>query len=143
MVIFARIPKSKDVILNLNVVYRDPDFLFMVREAEERLQRKFSALAKWGNDQHEVILEGTIIENDQIVSVGAYRKLIDAIPIIGTPSHDTPSEDEIMKRLTGKTESEHFWTSSESAQTAVANTARKIREALASRALWATMVSTV
>ena len=37
----------------------------------------------------EVVLEETIIANDEIVSLGAFRQLSDVLPTIGTPDPES------------------------------------------------------
>ena len=133
MMIFARRPAPNDVILNLNVVYADPDFMDTVRATAERLCREFLGITRWQGSQMEVVLEETIIANDEIVSLGAFRQLSDVVPTIGTPDPKAPSDDEIYRELTGSRTDEHFWTSPDSAAQGVRNAAERIRAFLAER----------
>ena len=136
LMIFRRRPAEGDVILNLNIVYADPDFLETAREASNRLSRKFKGIELWQGSQNEVVLRETVVGNDEIVSLGAFRSLTDVVPQIGERDPGAPSEAEIFKELTGTAATEHFWTSAASAEEGIRNAAEKIQAYLKNKCLW-------
>ncbi len=136
MMIFARHPLPADVILNLNSVYANPDFMDTVKAAETRLKCEFKGIARWQNTQQEIILEETIVGKDDIISIGAFRQLSDVVPTIGERDPNAPSEDEIYRELIGKPTDEHFWTSPESAAEGARKAAQKCRAFLKRKRLW-------
>ena len=101
MMIFARSPDPDDVILNLEVLYDDPDFLETVSATASRLGRSFRGIDRWQGTQKEVVLRETAIVSDEIISLGAYRQLSDITPLIGTRHPSAESNDEIFQKLTG------------------------------------------
>lgn len=131
LMIFARHPTRDDIILNLNAIYADAEFMVTVEAAEARLNRQFSAIRKWKGSQQEVVLEETVVGNDEIVALGAFRRLDDAVPMIGDRDPSAPSDDEIFLKLTGRRTDEHFWVPPDSAGDGVRNAAEKIRACLA------------
>jgi hypothetical protein len=135
MMIFARRPTPGDVIIDLNTVYADNDFLETVHATAVRLKKAFRGIDRWRNTQEEVVLNETIIGNDEIVSLGAFRQLSDVVPLIGAREPGAPSEDQIY-RETGTRSDRHFWTSPESADTGIRNAAESIRKFLAKKRLW-------
>ncbi len=136
LMIFARAPDPDDVILNLEVLYGDPDFLETVSATSSRLGRSFRGIDRWQGTQKEVVLRETAIANDEIISLGAYRQLSDITPLIGTRDLSAESDDEIFRRLTGTAVTEHFWTSPQSASQGVKNAAAKLQSYLQSKRLW-------
>lgn len=136
MMIFARHPTPLDVILNLNAIFADPDFLETVAATSARLGRQFAGIERWQGTQQEVVLKETTIENDEIVSIGAFRQLTNVVPAIGRRDPKAPSDDEIFRILTGRRQDEHFWTSPESATNGVRNAAYRVQEFLVEKRLW-------
>lgn len=133
LMIFRRRPMPGDVILDLNVVYADPDFMDTVRDAEKRLGRTFNGIGRWQNSQREVVLNETVIGNDDIVSLGAFRDLDAIIPTIG-PS--LVPEAEVRKKMGLPPTDQHFWTSPESAACGIKNAAERIQVYLKDKRLW-------
>lgn len=138
MVIFARRPAPDDVILNLDAVYEDGDFIDTANAAAFRLGREFRGIARWKGTQKEVVLDETVIGNDEIVSLGAFRKLSDIAPMLGEPDPNAPPDDQLFRYLTGRRVDEHFWTSPESAAIGIRNAADRMRTFLAEKRLWPT-----
>ena len=136
LMIFGRRPAQEDVILNLNAVYANPDFLDTVEAAEIRLGRQFKGIARWENTQQEVVLDETVVGNDNIISIGAFRQFSDVVPMIGERDPNAPSDDDIYHQLIGKPAYEHFWTSPESAQNGIRNAAEKIQKYLKDKNVW-------
>lgn len=136
MMIFARSPMPEDVILNLNAIYADPNFMETVKAAEARLGHPYKGITRWQNDQKEIVLEETIVGNDDIISIGAFRQLADVVPLIGTRAPNAPSEDTISHMLIGTPNDKHFWTSAESAAVGVKNAAESCRQFLQDKRLW-------
>ncbi|OKO73744.1 hypothetical protein AC629_36385 [Bradyrhizobium sp. NAS80.1] len=134
--IFARHPAADDVILNLTALYADPDFMETVRVTAEQLDKQFRGIEKWQGTQEEVVLEETTITNDEIISLGAFRQLSDAVPLLGPREPGAPSDDQIFKELTGKAVNEHFWTPPKSAATGVRNAAERAQAFLRDKRLW-------
>lgn len=133
LMIFRRRPAASDVILNLNEVYAGPDFMDTVQNAEERLARKFKGVKKWQNSQREVVLNESVLANDDIVSLGAFRDLDTVVPTIGTPQ---VPEAEVREKLELPPIDEHFWTSPDAAANGVKNAAERIRTLLMDKRLW-------
>jgi len=133
LMIFRRRPAAGDIILNLNGVYADPDFMDTVHDAEKRLGRKFKGIEKWRNSQCEVVLNETVMGNDDIISLGAFRDLTAVVPTIGTPQ---VTETEVRNKLGLPQTDQHFWTSTESAANGVKNAAERIRAFLKDKRLW-------
>jgi hypothetical protein len=136
MMIFARRPTPNDVILNLNAIYADANFMETVAATSARLRCRFAGVERWKGTQHEVVLKETTIDNDEIISLGAFRHLSDVAPVIGPRDLNAPSDDEIFKELVGAGPDAHFWTSPESAATGVHNAAQRVRGFLAAKRLW-------
>ena len=136
LMIFRRQPAAGDIILNLNAIYADPDFMETVRATVERLGRTFKGIDQWQGSQKEVVLRETVIGNDAIVSLGAFRELSDVVPQIGERDPAAPSDAAIYKELTGTAASEHFWTSAASAEEGTRNAAKVIQAYLKDRSLW-------
>jgi hypothetical protein len=136
MIIFARRPEPKDIILNLNPLYADGDFLDTVEATAKRLGKPFRGIDRWRDRQKEVVLKETVIGNDEIVTLGAFRQLSDVVPLVGSRDVDAPSDDQIFKMLVHRPTNEHFWTSPESADNGIRNAAERIREFLAEKRLW-------
>ena len=134
--IFARSPDPDDVILNLEVLYDDPDFLETVSATASRLGRSFRGIDRWKGTQKEVVLRETAIVSDEIISLGAYRQLSDITPLIGTRHPSAESNDEIFQKLTGTAVNDHFWTSPQSAAQGVRNAAAKLQAFLHAKRLW-------
>jgi hypothetical protein len=139
LMIFRRRPAQVDIIVDLNVVYGDPDFLETVQATSARLKKPFRGIERWKGTQKEVVLNETIIGNDEIVSLGAFRKLSDVVPLLGAPDPSGPSDAQIYQKLTGKRTDEHFWTSPESADNGVRTAAERVRKFLAQKRLWPTV----
>ncbi|KYG22522.1 hypothetical protein SE92_21790 [Bradyrhizobium sp. AT1] len=138
MMIFARKPAADDIVLNLNTVYDDRDFMETVRATAERLGKEFRGINRWQGAQEEVVLKETTIDHDEIVSLGAFRQLSDVVPLIGPSGPGAPSDDQIFKQLVGKGTDEHFWTSYESAATGVRKAAETAQAFLIHKRLWPT-----
>ena len=138
MIIFARRPSKENIILNLNAVYGDGDFLDTVNAAAAQLKKRFPGIERWHATQKEMVLDETILKNDEIVSLGAFRQLNDVVPLLGTPDPTAPADNEILALLTGTTSDEHFWTSPESASNGVRQLAQRTHEYLANKRLWPT-----
>ena len=136
MIIFARNPAPKDVILNLNIVYDDRDFIDTVTYTATRLNKRFAGIERWRGTQEEVVLKETTLGNDEIVSLGAFRQMSDVVPLIGTPDPNAPSDDEIFTLLTGRRPSEHFWTSPANTPDGVRRIAQHAQVFLAEKRLW-------
>lgn len=136
LMIFARSPAPDDVILNMEILYGDPDFLETVRDTRARIGRPFSGIERWQGTQKEVVLRETAIANDEIISLGAFRQLSDVVPMIGTRHPDAETDAQIFKKLTGTAVTEHFWTSPTSATAGVQNAAAKLQAHLKSKRLW-------
>lgn len=136
IMIFARRPTTLDVILNLNAIYAEVDFLDTVAATSERLGRRFAGIERWQGTQNEVVLKETTIRNDEIVSLGAFRQLNDVVPVFDRLDPNAPSDDEIFRNLTGRGPDEHFWTSQESAANGVRNAADHVRNFLVEKRLW-------
>jgi hypothetical protein len=136
LMIFARHPAADDIIINLNALYADPDFMETVRATSARLDKTFRGIERWKGSQEEVVLKETTIANDEIVSLGAFRQISDVVPLVGTRDPNAPSDEQIFRELTGKTVDEHFWTSRESAATGVRNVADRVHAFLAEKRLW-------
>lgn len=133
LMIFRRRPDAGDIIIDLNAVYADPNFMETVRNAEERLSRKFKGIEKWQNSQCEVVLNETVLANDDIISLGAFRDLSAVVPTIGTPH---VPEVEVRMKLGLPPIDQHFWTSPNSADNGIKNAADRIRAFLKDKRLW-------
>jgi len=136
MIIFARHPAPKDIILNLNTVYAGSDFMDTVNATATRLNTHFTGIERWQGTQEEVVLKETTLGNDEIVSLGAFRELNDVVPLIGPPDPNALSDNQIFTQLTGKRPDEHFWTSPASAANGVRTVAQRAQEFLATKRLW-------
>ncbi len=136
MVIFGRSPAPDDIILDLNAVYADSDFMDTVRADEERLGKQFRGINRWRDTQKEVVLNETVIGNDEIVSLGAFRELRDIVPAIGARDPNAPSDREIFKELTGVSSDEHFWTTPDSTAEGIRRAAERARTFLKEKKLW-------
>jgi hypothetical protein len=136
ILIFARHPAPEDIILNLNAVYADSDFMDTVNATATRLNKHFAGIERWRGTQQEVVLKETTLGNDEIVSLGAFRELNDVVPLIGTPVPNALSDDQIFTLLTGKRPDEHFWTSPASAANGVRAVAQRAQEFLAKKRIW-------
>ena len=136
LMIFRRQPATGDLILDLNVIYADPDFMETVRATAKRLGRSFKGIDKWLGSQNEVVLRETVIGNDEIVSLGALRQLSDVVPEIGPRDATALSDAEIFQKLTGKLPTQHFWTPLASANGGIRNAAGRIQEYLKYKSWW-------
>lgn len=136
LMIFRRQPVEGDVILDLNAVYADPDFMVTVRAVSARLGRSYKGIERWRGTQQEVVLRETVIANDEIVSLGAFRDLTNVVPNIGERDPAAPSDAQILKELTGKLPTEHFWSSRASAATGIRAAADRIQVYLKDKQLW-------
>ena len=93
LIIFRRRPAEGDVILDLNAVYADPEFMVTAREISARLGRSFKGIERWQGTQQEVVLRETVLANDEIISLGAFRDLTDVVRTIGERNPAAPSRN--------------------------------------------------
>ncbi|MBY0562431.1 hypothetical protein [Hyphomicrobium sp.] len=134
--IFRCQPAAGDIILDLKAVYADPDFMETLRATAERLGRTYKGIDQWDGSQKEMVLRETVIGNDKIVSLGAFRELSDVVPPIGQRDPAAPSDAAILKELTGTAVTEHFWTSPTSAQAGIRNVAERMQAHPKHKGLW-------
>lgn len=137
MLIFTRRPSHHEIILNLNDIYSDPDFMDTVDVVERHLGKRFDkGIRCWSNTQHELVLRETDIANDQIEFIGAFRRLSDVVPTIGQRDPAAPSDEAIFKELTGRRTNQHFWVARHGAQASILRVAQRAQEYLAERRIW-------
>jgi hypothetical protein len=133
LMIFRRRPAAGDVILDLNVVYADPDFMDTVQDTEKRFSCRFNGIGSWQNGQCEVVLNETVMCNDDIISLGAFRDLDAVLPRLGIA---LVPEAEVRKELGLPPIDQHFWTSPETAADGIRNAAGRIQAYLKDKRLW-------
>lgn len=130
LLIYARSPAPSDVILNLDAVYADPEFLLAVKEAEQAGLNLSRGIREYMDRQHEIVLDERDMRNDEVVFIGAYRGIADVVPLIGERAADAMSDDEIFRELTGKGSKELTWAPQTSAEVALRNYVDRARQLL-------------
>lgn len=130
MFLFEKDPSDCEVILNLDALYSDPDFLKEVERLEAAENTRFKGIRAWEGSQREIVLHPTTVSYGEIVAFGAFRCLGDVVPLIGPRDPSAPSDNEIMRELVGASEEEHFWTDIGNAEGVVTRVLENVRGAL-------------
>lgn len=101
-IIFEIVPRPDQVVLNLDTLYRDPDFAAFYEEMRTKIIRFGDGIGRYGRSQHEVILEVDAIGLDSVYALGGYSSDLESTARLILEREPTDQEleelDQQMKR---------------------------------------------
>jgi hypothetical protein len=93
------VPPEGSVIVNLDALYREPDFIAACEAARTRITGYGSGIAAYGNSQHEVVLELESVPMSSVYALGGHSSSRAAIAELYFGHPPTPAEWNEFSRL--------------------------------------------